>query len=164
MMIHKPAALIASLALALLLVATPAERAEARRGWGWVGAGIAAAVIIGSIHNHRRYYRRPYYGYYGGYGYQDYDYGYYRPYYYPRRHLTGTTATVPVSPARSCGAAITDQDKRWQLTEARRRATESASARRGYRVELGTRSDQLSVRTLFSIDDRFAANPSRLNK
>ena len=87
MTVRTPAAIIASLALAMLLVASSAERAEARRGWGWIGGGIAAAVILGGIHHHRyhrRYYRYPAYAYGGGY-YDDY---YYAPrYYYPRRHI-----------------------------------------------------------------------------
>ena len=47
-------------------------------GLGGVGAGIAAAVILGSIYHHRHH---RYYGYpYGYYGEPYYGYGYYRPY------------------------------------------------------------------------------------
>jgi hypothetical protein len=89
MKVRTPAALVATLALAMLLVTSSTQQAEARRGWGWIGGGIAAAVILGGIHH--RYYRPYGYGYGYGYGYPSYAYGsgyggYYGNYYAPRRY------------------------------------------------------------------------------
>ena len=86
---HYFTTVVASLALATMVLAGSTERVEAHRGWGGVGAGIAAAVILGSIYHHRHH--RRYYGYYDdGYPYYGYPryrhYGYYRPYYHRYRH------------------------------------------------------------------------------
>ena len=60
----------------LMIMIGSADRAEARHGWGWggVGAGIAAAIILSEVYRHHHHHRY----YYGGYPYYDYDdYPYY---------------------------------------------------------------------------------------
>ena len=86
MLVRKLTMLAAAIVLAMVITVSSAERSEARYG-RWIGAGIAAAVIIGAArhYRYRRYYGGDYYGDYG-YGYYPYrrrvySYNYYRPYY-----------------------------------------------------------------------------------
>ena len=89
-----------------------APQAEARRGWGGVGAGIVAAAVVGGIiaANSGYRYRTPYYGYgYGsgyGYGYPSYYgpsyYSYGAPYYgYSRSYYRPVYAYRPIRVYRS---------------------------------------------------------------
>ncbi len=110
MKVRTPAALVATLALAMLLVTSSTQQAEARRGWGWIGGGIAAAVILGGIGHHRYY--RPYgYGYGYGYGYPSYAYGsgyggYYGNYYAPRRYYGPGITAITAATAPTAGIAV----------------------------------------------------------
>ena len=91
MKVRNRIAVTASAVFALMIMTGSADRAEAHRGgWGGIGTGIAAAIILSEVYNHHHHHRHYYYG---GYPYYDYDdYPYYGGYYYHgggrHHHLT----------------------------------------------------------------------------